>query len=229
MRRFIESHGEVRKRERGVPSRDHVLLLTVHDDHSARRRHVDECPGPVLFELERLRMPGKRDLARGRTRRRIQEAQRPVSVAHDDLARNRVVAHVVGVGHVADPLHDREGAGIHDVDAIRPSIRDVEPRLIRQVQHALRLAETRDAPVLVTLDSHDLDGVVPQRRYEEAMPLHVERKMVDASLHLGKLDRVGEVQGHRSRRCRSEERPREQHRAHREGAAHTASASTRVP
>ena len=72
-----------------------------------RRRYIHERPRSLRLELKGLRVTGEPDFPSRVSAVRVHQAQRAFPIADDNLARSGVVAEVVGIVELLDPLYDR--------------------------------------------------------------------------------------------------------------------------
>lgn len=126
-------------------------------------------------------MARQRDVAARLAAYSIEDAQRPFTVAYEHLPQSGVVADVVGILHAVDARLHCKRCGGDDVDPIRTAVRDDEPVRSGYVKHALRCAEASNRIASRPLGIQHLDGVVAERRDEQAMVPRIRRKMIDAA------------------------------------------------
>jgi hypothetical protein len=115
-------------------------------------------------------------------------------VADVDLAVRGVQADVVRVVQSFDSGQPPQRRRFEHIDAAA-GIRHIEPVGTSDIADALRLAQPfypRNARSRAHVD--DFDAIVAERSHEEARVVGIDREVVDASPHVGKHDRLRELE-----------------------------------
>lgn len=156
-------------------------------------------------------MAGDFRLASGLRVTDVDRSDRSAPVADVEALGGRVVPHVVRVVAQSNAGATPKIIGAQQLHTVTLAIRNGDDPGIRRDRDPLRLVKSRELfEMRARSGVDDLDGVIAERSDKQSSVRRIEGQMVDAAFDAWQRDRAGEHE--RLRRCRLDERERNDHR-----------------
>src|SRR5439155_16046747 len=192
---IVKLHGVVRAIGPELPRRDDLAARAVRDSNLTGIRDVYEYSGTVPFELERLGMTGKRDVAQAVACPSVDDPDRAAAVSHVDSIRLCVVPDVVGVAGEAQSWQMMKRRPVDHVARAVAAVGNEEACGNVRETETLWLAEPTKTPFPPSRPKVDnLNRPISERGDEEPLSLGIDRHMVNATFDPGERDRLNEPQ-----------------------------------
>src|SRR5215204_5984098 len=164
----------------------------------ARLRHVDKSASAPDVQLKALGMALEPRFRQNPVFLRIDEGERPVSVADNDLPGPRTDANVVGVFSELQRRYRRKIAAPVEPQRAVPAARAEERVRARLIRDPLGFLQARDgAALLAGIEVDDADRVVAELGDEQAPPGQIDREVVDPTFDGAERDLRFDLKGHR--------------------------------
>src|SRR6266853_1015233 len=192
---IVKLHRIVRAIGPELPRRDDLAARAVCDRNLTGIRDVYEYSGTIPFELERLGMTGKRDVAQAVASPSVDDPDRAAAVSHVDSIRLCVVPDVVGVTGESQSSQVLKRHPVEHVARAVAAVGNEEACGSVRETETLWLAEPTKTPFPPSRPKVDnFNRPVSECGDEEPLSLRIDRHMVDATFDPGERDRLNEPQ-----------------------------------